>query len=242
MHLKKIAVVASLLFATQVQAQVATGGTLLVVPATGTVSHVNDEVTLIFTAEETAGTKAAAASAANRKMKEGAALVRVQDGSAKLETQNYQTFAVYKRGKFSESEERVIVGWRAVQSLEVTTGNLAGLPKMVAALQDSLALTQTNFHLSEQVRKELDDQRLIATYKNLNARIATIAGAMGRKVADGVLETVEFLPNNGSAIPADGYMVDKSFHFGRSDPVKEPGFEPGSTTLHLHAVGKVKFK
>ena len=40
--------------------------------------------------------------------------------------------------------------------------------------------------------KKLDDQRIAATYQNLNERIASIAAAMGRKVGDAVLDTVDF--------------------------------------------------
>lgn len=244
MRVKSIAVVVSMLFATQGHAQVSTAGALVIVPATGQVTHANDEATVTFSAEETGRDKAAVASLINKKMKLGAELVRAQDGSAKLETQNYNTFAVYKKMKDPDSAEREIIGWRVVQSLEVTTKNLVGLPKMASAAQGTLGLTSISFHLSDAVSKKLDDQRIAASYQNLNERIASIAGAMGRKPSDATLEAVDFEGAERGQFD-DARTVRVSGRRSRIDvnqQVAEPSFEPGETTLDMRVVGKVKFK
>ncbi len=249
MHLNRMLIIAFMLFAQQVHAQVATEGVLLLVPATGSVTHVNDEATLTFTALETGRDKAAAASLVNKKMKQGADIVRAQDGTAKLMTLNYTTSPVYKKlkGQSADSEEnegREIVGWKVSQSLTVTTKNLTGLPRMVAAAQGVLGLDGVNFHLSDAVGKMLDDQRIEATYQNLNERIASLAKAMGRKVGDAKLETVEVDGAVSDGVfgrlgrqEADGY-----FAFSSAKHVTEASFEPGETTLQMRIVGKVKFK
>ena len=237
-----------MLFVSQVHAQVATEGVLLLVPATGTVTHVNDEATLTFTAQETGRDKGATASLVNKKMKQGAEIVRAQDGTAKLMTLNYTTSPVHRKLKGSssdadESEGREIVGWRVEQSLTVTTRNLAGLPKMVAAAQGVVGLANIDFHLSEMVGKALDDERIVATYQNLNLRIASLAKAMGRKVGDATLESVNLEGAADIASPVDGYLgFTRSRAYGNAKPLTEPSFEPGETTLQMRLVGKVKFK
>ena len=250
MQVNRLVFIACVLFASQVHAQVATGGVLLRVPATGTVTHVNDEATLTFTVQETGRDKGATASLVNKKMKQGAEIVQAQDGTAKLMTLNYTTSPIHKKGKgFSsdsdEGEGREIVGWRVEQSLTVTTKNLAGLPKMVAAAQGILGLGSIDFHLSEAVGKTLDDQRIEASYQNLNVRIAALAKAMGRKVSDATLEAVDLEGASADAPTSEGFYrsADKQFRaYGNGKPQTEPSFEPGETTLQMRLLGKVKFK
>ena len=52
MSIKRIAVLAALAVAVQAQAQLPTSGTLVIVPANGEVTHVNDEATVNFMIEE----------------------------------------------------------------------------------------------------------------------------------------------------------------------------------------------
>lgn len=248
MRANNFLLVTCMLFAQQVHAQVATEGVLLLVPATGKVTHVNDEATLTFTALETGRDKAAAASLVNKKMKQGADIVRAQDGTAKLMTLNYTTSPVYKKvkGQSTDSEEnegRDIVGWKVSQSLTVTTKDLAGLPRMVAAAQGILGFGGINFHLSDAVGKSLDDQRIVSAYQNLNERIASLAKAMGRKVGDATLQTVDVEGAGDSGSTPE--LGRASFRFRANEnasAVTEPSFEPGETTLQMHIIGKVKFK
>ncbi|MGZ8295453.1 MAG: SIMPL domain-containing protein, partial [Telluria sp.] len=138
------------------------------------------------------------------------------------------------------------IGWRVGQYLEVKTTNLAGLPTTTAAAQKLLGLNGLNFGLSPATTKTLDDKRIAVTYKNLNERIASIGGAMGRNPSDAVLDTVDF---EGSGNYADGQQrVEVSgsrmmkAQMADSAQVAEPSFEPGETTLQMRLVGKVKFK
>ena len=131
------------------------------------------------------------------------------------------------------------------RNLEVTTANLASLPKTVSAAQGVLTLNGLNFGLKPETIRVLDDQRIAATYKNLNERIASIARAMGRNVSDAVLDTVDFEGSGNyagesrAAAPAPMMMRSKMADDGQ---VAEPSFEPGETTLDMRLVGKVKFK
>jgi uncharacterized protein YggE len=222
-------------------------GTLVVVPAYGEVKHANDQAVVLLAIEEQDKDKAAAASRVNAKMKQGAEIVKKEDPQASLKTQGYYTYPVYPEevalpnGRVAK--QRVPTAWRVGQYLEVTTTSLDKLPKTVAATQKILTLNSINFGLSPETTQKLDDQRIAATYKNLNQRIASIASAMGRKVGDGVLDTVDFEGSGNFTQREPAFaapmMMRKSADTAQ---VSEPSFEPGETTLQMQVVGKVRFK
>ncbi|MES2153345.1 MAG: SIMPL domain-containing protein [Pseudomonadota bacterium] len=240
-------VIAGFLLVTQAQAQPA-GGTLVIVPAFGEVSHANDQAIASFSVEEQDKDKAAAASRVNQKMKQGMEIIRKEDPQAVLKSQGYYTYPVYPEERplppGTQAKSRVPTGWRVGQSLEVRTSNLAKLPKTTAAAQTVLGLTNIQFGLTPATIKLLDEQRIVATYANLNERIASIAGAMGRKLADSSIETVDFEGSGryaGEQAPVQMMSISGARSKGAAE-VAEPSFEPGETTLQMRLVGKVKFR
>ncbi|CAN7643981.1 SIMPL domain-containing protein [Duganella sp. LjRoot269] len=251
--MKHIAAAAAVSFALAAHAapeSLPTTGTLVVVPAFGEVTHVNDQAVATLAVEEQDKDKAAAASRVNQKMKQGMEIVKKEDPQASLKTQGYYTYPVYPEERpllnGQQQKPRVPTAWRVGQYLQVTTTNLASLPKTVAAAQKVLALNGLQFGLTPATTKQLDDQRIAATYKNLNERINSIASAMGRKVSDATLDTVDFEGSGNyaqrefAAVPAPMAMrMGKSMD---SAEVAEPSFEPGETTLQMQLVGKVRFK
>jgi uncharacterized protein YggE len=245
----KILLLLSLAAATCAQAQTAPGlstsGTTVLVPAFGEVRHANDEAVITFSVEEHDKDKAAAAARVNRKMKEGTEIVRRADPRAELKTQGYFTIPIYpevppQQPMQTVQRPPVPVAWRVGQYLEVRTRNLAELPKTAAAAQKVLAISNLSFGLARETEKRLDEERIAETYKNLNERIGSIAGAMGRKPSEAVLETVDF-EGAGHPIPTDRVFKTSAMR-AQAAEIPEPSFEPGETTLQMNLVGKVKFK
>ena len=237
--IKSVLVAAAATVALSAQAQtLPTTGTLVVVPAFGEVKHANDQVVATLAIEEQDKDKAAAASRVNQKMNKGLAIVKQADPSAVLKSYGYYTYPVYPEDRplpaGAVAKPRVPTAWRVGQYLEVTTANLASLPKTVSAAQGVLTLNGLNFGLKPETIRLLDDQR-----------IASIARAMGRNVSDAVLDTVDFEGSGNyagesrAAAPAPMMMRSKMADDGQ---VAEPSFEPGETTLDMRLVGKVKFK
>jgi predicted secreted protein len=247
-----IAALAACAFAAPLHAQsLSTAGTLVVVPAFGEVKRVNDQATITLSVEEVDKDKAAAASRVNTKMKQGLEIVKKTDPQASLKTQGYYTYPVYPEEAplptGQQRKARVPTAWRVGQSLQVVTSNLDALPKTVSAAQAILSLNHLHFSLTPETTRQLEDQRIAATYQNLNERIASIAKAMGRKLGDAVLDTVDF---EGSGNYSDRVAVTGSRAMPMALnaaaaaplPVAEPSFEPGETTLSMRLVGKVRFK
>jgi len=223
---------------------VQTSGTLVIVPASGEVRHVNDEAVLTLMVEEQDRDKAAAASRVNQKMKQGADIVKRQNPSAALQTRGYYTYPVYPEGQQPRPAGARLqpVGWRVGQYLDVTTSSLATLPATVAAAQKILSLNGLRFGLSPATAKKLDQERIAATYANMNERIASIARAMGRNPADAVLDTLDF-EGSGNYLQQDAApKAMRAAGVQEAQAVEEPSFEPGETTLQMRAVGKVRFR
>jgi uncharacterized protein YggE len=257
MSIKKLVLMSalSLAFAAQAQTQAApaatTSGTLVIVPAYGEVKHANDEATVTFAVEEQDKDRAAATARVNQKMKQGTDIVRREDPQAELKTAGYYTYPVYPevpdgpRPLANQAARRVPIGWRVGQFLEVKTRNLQALPKTAAAAMKVVNLNGIDYHVSPELAKRLDDERIAATYRNLNERIASIARAMGRNPGDAVIDTVDF---EGSGNYADGQpearpaMMRMKAKRAEMAEMPEPSFEPGETTLQMRLVGKVKFR
>lgn len=230
----------------EAQTSVQTSGTLVVVSAFGEVRHVNDQARATFMIEEEDKEKAAAASRVNQKMKQGIEILKREDLPASFKTHGYYTYPVYTDDQTQPRQSaraRNPASWRVGQLLEVTTSNLGGLPKAVAAVQRVLALRNLNFGLTEETLGKLEEQRITAAYRNLTVRIEAVAKAMGRNPLDAVLEVIDF--EGGSASISQHDVVGAKAMRATSmevPPVEEPSFEPGETTLNTQVSAKVKFK
>jgi uncharacterized protein len=232
----------------QVAPSVQTGGTLIVVPAFGEVRQPNDEARVTFMVEEQDKDRIAAVNRVNQKMKQGTDTIRREDPSARLETRGYFTYPVYAdelppRTLQHRPGTRQIVGWRVGQYLEVTTTDIEGLPRMVAAAQRLLALNGLQFGLAEATARRLEEKRIAAAYANLMERLAAVAKAMGRSPADMVLDTVDFEGSGGYVaqpeMAAPRMMSAKTMD---AHQVEEPSFEPGETVLSMRVVGRAKLR
>jgi uncharacterized protein len=230
--------------AVHAQPAVQTSGTLVIVPGYGEVKQANDEARATLMIEEQDKDKATAASRVNLKMKQGTDIVRKEDPQAVLKTRGYYTYPVYadEPGQPRQnSRARQPVSWRVGQYLDITTSNLSGLPRTIAAAQRILALNALHFGLTEETSRKLEEQRIASAYRNLTDRVAAVAKAMGRNPADAVMETVDF--EASGAYAQDMAPTAKAMRAPmESMQVEEPSFEPGEATLGMRVVGKVRFK
>jgi predicted secreted protein len=260
MRISQLILAASIGLAFNVNAQTAsvpaapaasTSGALVIVPAYGEVKHANDEATVTFSVEEQDKDRAAAQARVNQKMKQGTEIVRREDPTAELKTLNYYSYPVYpevpddpQRPLANQAARRTPIGWRVGQYLEVKTRNLDKLPKTAAAAQKVLGISNIDYHLSPELTKRLDDERIAATYRNLNERVASIARAMGRNVNDAVIDTIDFEGSGNYAHPGmqEAMRVTVAGSRSKLGDMPEPSFEPGETRLEMRLVGKVKFR
>jgi uncharacterized protein YggE len=240
-----LALAVSFCAAVHAQPAVQTSGATIVVPAFGEVTRANDEAVATFAIEEQDKDKAAAASRVNRKMKEGAEILRREDPKGKLQTRGYYTYAVYADEPVTRQPRapRQAIGWRVGQYVDLTTTNLAALPATVAAGQSVLTLNGIHFRLSRQAQRDLDRERIEAAYRNLQDRIAFILQSMGRTPADASIDTVDYEGSGQYAPQPAAPPAQRAMAMAAGEPtVAEPSFEPGETTLQMRVVGRVKLR
>lgn len=225
------------------QPTVQAGGAVIVIPAEGEVTRANDEAHATFSIDEQDRDKAAAASRANAKAKEGVEILKRADPGAKLQTRGYYTYPLYEEAapNMPPPRQRRIVGWRVGQYVDLTTTDLARLPATVAAAQRLLSLNGLSFGLSRGARRELDRERIEAAYRNLNDRVSFVLQAMGRSLADASIDTIDF-EATGNYAPAPAPMAMRAMAKAPEAEVTEPSFEPGETTLSMRVVGRVKIR
>jgi predicted secreted protein len=244
--MKKILIAVFLLFSAAgvAGAEPPLPGTLVSIQAVGEVKADNDEAHATFFIEEQDKDKGAAASRVNQKMKLGMDALKKEDPQAVLTSRGYYTYPMYiedRTQSASASHKRQLTGWRVGQYLEMKTGNLQKLPGTVAAAQNILALSGMTFGLSDLTNKRLDAGRIEAAYLHLMARVRVIAKAMGRRDVDAVIESIDFDGSENIGRPyAATTMLAKSARM--DEPVAEASFEPGSSTLTMRVVARVRFK
>lgn len=234
---------AGALFAGQAHAQATmhTAGMVLAVPASAEMSHPNEVAIVRFVAIGRSKSEAQAGSQANQKMKEGLAIIRATDPSAKVQTGSFESYAIRKKRTKDEDESLPdeVIGWEVSQEVTVTTRNLSQLPILGSALRGKLSIGKVTFQLTPETMIQLREKHIAATYASLNATVASVAKAMGKGLGDATLESVTF-DGAGERGTLD-YVTVTGSRLRRED-LAEPNFVPGETTLTMKLVGKVRFK
>jgi len=215
------------------------GGALLTLSATGEVKAVNDQAHAMLTVEEQHADLAQASSAVNQKMKLAQEAVKRADPGAQLQTRGYYTYPVYAPDQ--PNRKRQQTAWRVGQTLEIITGNLSALPQTVAAAQRFAGLSHLYFGLSDAAARKLDEERIANTYRQLQQRLTATLKAMGKKLEDATIETIDL--DNPQIVAPQAFSVAqaKSARNAEMD-VAEPVFEAGETTLSMNAVARVRVK
>src|SRR5512136_1280917 len=162
-------------------------GTLLLMTGSAELEVPNDEAVANFFYEAQDADLTKAQALVNQRVSDGTAALKRADPKAQVETSGYSSYPVYSSGT-----ARSIVGWRVRQGVTLRTENLAALPRTVSSVQSYLALGGIDFRLSRAARDKVDAQLIQMTTANLNARLASAAGALGAAPARLRLEEVNF--------------------------------------------------
>lgn len=208
-------------------------GTLLVMTGAAELEVANDEAALSFYFEQQEPELARAQSLVNQRIADGVAAIKRADPKAAVATSGYGSYPVYQPGS-----ARKIIGWRARQSVNVKTSDLANLPKMIAAGQQQLALGGIEFRLSQGARERVEGELIERAIANLNARVAAVARALSVPVARQRIEELNFGIPTGVRPP----MIAMARMSGAAaEPVVEPQIDPGQTTQQVTVSAKVRF-
>jgi predicted secreted protein len=206
--------------------------TLLLITGSAEVEVANDEAVAQFYFEAQDADLQRAQSQVNQRVAEGVAQLKRADPKAQVETSGYSSYPVYQPGT-----QRKLVGWRVRQGVSVRTGDLAALPRTVAAGQQSLALGGIDFRLSRAARARVETQLIEQAIAHLNGKVQTVARAMNVPAERVRMEELNFgvLP---PPMPIAARMRAEAM--AASPPVEEPQFDAGQSLQQLTVTGKAR--
>jgi predicted secreted protein len=210
--------------------QVRGEGTLLLMTGSAEVEVANDEALASFYFEAQDADLARAQSLVNQRVAEGVAQLERADPKAKVETAGYSSYPVYQPGT-----QRRLVGWRVRQGVSLRTGDLAALPRAVAAGQQSLALGGIDFRLSREARAGVEAELIAQSIANLKSRIAAAAQALNVPAERVRLEELNF-----GVAPQPVPMPRMRAEMASAAPVEEPQFDAGRSRQQLTVTGRAR--
>lgn len=96
----------------------------------------------------------------------------------KVQTLDYSTQPIYGKATFSGAGK--LVGWRVRQSIRLESKDAPILSRLIADLQETLAVSNISYNVSPELRQSAQDKIISAAIANFNARAALISKEMGR--------------------------------------------------------------
>jgi len=205
-------------------------GTLLMMTGSAAVEVDNDEALAQFFFEAQEAELPRAQSLVNQRVADGVAQLKRADPKALVETTGYSSYPVYQPGT-----QRKLVGWRVRQGVSLSTTDLAGLPKAVAAAQPYLALAGIDFRLSRAARTKVEAELIEQAIANLNDKVAAAARALKVPVDRVRLEELNF-----GVTPPPVPRMRAEMAASAAPPVPEPQFDAGRTQQQLTVTGKAR--
>ncbi len=144
-------------------------------------------------------------------------------------TRDYQTFP-----RYDTSQSRRLIGWRATQTLEITTNDFKAAGKAIQLLQERLQVQGIRLSAKEETRKLAIDRLInqaLNAFKQRARLIQTNMGSPGYRIIDVNIQT----DNNRAHINShDG--VDML----RSSVAKAPVIEAGSSSVSVQVSGRIQ--
>jgi predicted secreted protein len=193
----------------------------------------NDEARAMFFYEAQEADLPRAQSLVNQRVAEGVAQLKRADPTARVETSGYSSYPVYR-----DDGGRKIVGWRVRQGVSLRTGDLGGLARTVAAVQQHAALGGVEFRLSRAAREKVEGELIQRAIANLNGRVAAVAQSLNVPPARIRTEELNF---GVQQIERPQMMSMARAAPMAADGVAEPQFEAGRSTQQMTVTAKVRF-
>ena len=144
-------------------------------------------------------------------------------------TRDYQTFP-----RYDTSQSRRLIGWRATQTLEITTGDFKAAGKAIQQLQERLQVQGIRLSAKEETRKVASDRLInqaLDAFKQRALLVQTNMGATGYRIIDMNIQTDNDKAHFNSFERADVL---------RSSVAKAPVIEAGSSRVSVQVSGRIQ--
>lgn len=142
-------------------------------------------------------------------------------------TQAYYTYPIYKDG--------LVVGWRAIQQLELRSEEIAGLTDLVGVLQEKLQVKQINFSPTRATRLQIENELIEEALASYKRRV----GIVQKHMDNMDYRIIELHVNTGGQRPP--VMYAERAMVQAMDARKAPAVEAGTSKISVTVSGSVQF-
>lgn len=186
----------------------------------------NDEMRVVLVAEHQGRSPAEIAERVNRDMSWALGIVKGQVDIAAA-SGGYRTWPLY--------EDKLIVGWRAAQELELTGTALARLTELTGRLQEKLQVRDMQFRPTKATRDRFQDELLEEALAAFKRRVEIA----GRHMPSADYRIVELHLNTGGG-PQPMMYAERAM-MKTMDSGAAPAVEAGTSLLIVTVSGSVQF-
>lgn len=184
----------------------------------------NDEMRVVLVTEHQGKSPADLAERVNRDMSWALDLAKGAKDVAPA-TGSYRTFPLY--------EDRLIVGWRATQELELTSTSMARLTELTGKLQERLQVRDMQFRPTKATRDKFQEELMEEALAAFKRRAEIVSRHMSSKD----YRIVELHVNAGGG--PQPVMYERAMM--KMDAGAAPAVEAGTSLLTVTVSGNVQF-
>jgi predicted secreted protein len=185
----------------------------------------NDQLTVLLAVEEEGQESSKIANKINKDM-DWALNKSKSHKDIETRTMSYSTYPIY--------DKRTVIGWRAVQKLELKSTNITNLTEIVGVLQERLKVKNMSFSPTKETRKRYEDELIEEAMIAFKQRVEIVKKHMDSKN----VRIVNIHVNTGGGIIRPVYAESRMMAM---DSKSSPAVEAGTSKITVIVSGSVQF-
>ncbi len=185
----------------------------------------NDQLTVTLAVEEEGKEAAKIADKVNQDM-DWALQIATQHKDITSSTQSYSTYPVY--------DKRTVIGWRAIQQLELKSINITELSDLVGKLQERLQVKNMRFSPTREVQEQYENELIEEAMVSFKQRVDIVKKHMDQKN----VRIVNLHVNTGGGHPQPIYAESRMMAM---ESKSAPAVDAGTSNITVTVSGSVQF-
>lgn len=130
-------------------------------------------------------------------------------------------------------EKSHLVGWRVNQEMQIQGKDMAAMSELIGKLQAKLAVQSVGYRVSEEVRRQVEEQLITEAIRNFENRARLITNNLGRKGYK--LVSLSINESNPSPIRPNYRMMAM-----QAEAAPAPAIEAGNQQLSVSVAGTIE--
>ena len=187
----------------------------------------NDQLTVLLAVEEEGKEAAKIANKINKDM-EWALNIAGKHNDIESRTLSYNTHPIY--------DKRTVIGWRAIQQLELKSTNITELSELVGELQDRLQVKNMKFNPTRETRERYENELIEEAMLAFKQRVEIVKKHMDEKN----VRIVNLHVNTSGGRPQPIYAESRMMAMD-SMSKSAPAVEAGTSKITVTVSGSVQF-